>query len=304
MTNSRSFDLIDAREKKEETGSRPSISYGEYAWRRFLRNKQCVICTAYILVMVLGAILVPMFSKYSITGQDLSATMAGYFEKGHIFGTDILGRDLWVRTWYGARISLTIAFIAVIINFTFAVLYGGIAGICGGMVDIVMMRIVEIIGGIPQLIVWILLMMVLKPGIWTIVLGFAIVGWTGTAKMVRGQVLLLREQEYVKAAQVLGAGKLSIIFRHMVPNMMGLLLISMAMTVPGAIFMEAFLSYIGLGIQVPLASLGTLSNEGTKMFQSFPHMLMSPAFFISSIMLSFNLLGDGLRDMLDPKFRK
>lgn len=302
--NNRLFEPVENETEKKTSVPRESISYGKYAWRRFLKNKKCIICAIYILIILLGAIFIPMCSKYTISEQALQDSLVGYFKNGHIFGTDQLGRDMWVRTWYGARISMTIALVAVLINFTFAVMYGGIAGISGGMVDIVMMRIVEIISGIPQLVVWVLLMVVLKPGIGTIVLGFAIVGWTGTARMVRGQVLLLREQEYVKAAQLLGANKVWIILRHMVPNMMGLLLISMAMTVPGAIFMESFLSYIGLGIQVPLASLGSLSSEGTKLFQAYPHLLTSPAFFISSIMLAFNMLGDGLRDVLDPKLRK
>lgn len=298
------FTPITDEEEKKDVNLRPSISYGKYVWMRFKKNRRCVICVSVILFLILGAIIFPLLSSYSISETDYANTLVGYGQKGHIFGTDILGRDMWVRTWYGTRISLGIAFVAVLLNFSIAVVYGGISGLYGGIVDIIMMRIVEIITGIPQLIIWILLMVVLKPGVSTIIFGFAIVGWTGTARMVRGQVLLLREQEYVKASKLLGASNFRLIFRHMIPNIMGLMLLSLAMTVPGAIFMESFLSYIGLGVQIPLASLGTLSNEGTKIFQAYPHALLSPALFISIIMLVFNILGDAMRDVLDPKFRK
>lgn len=226
------------------------------------------------------------------------------YNKYHYFGTDDLGRDLWTRVWMGARVSLLIALIAAAVDFFIGITYGGVSGFFGGKVDIIMQRIIEVMIGIPYLIVVILFMLVFKPGILTIALAMTVTGWIGMSRVVRGQILKLKNQEFVLAAQTLGSSNISIIFKHLIPNTLGPILISVMFTIPGAIFAEAFLSFIGLGIAPPLASLGSLVADGVKSLQSFPFKLIAPALVISLMILSFNLVADGLRDALDPKMRK
>ena len=219
-------------------------------------------------------------------------------------GTDDLGRDLFVRAWKGARVSLLIGLVSAVINVTIGIIYGGIAGYKGGYVDIVMMRIVEIIYSIPALLWIILLMIIMGQGLTTIIVALSISGWGGMARLVRGQVLQLKQTEYVLAAQTLGASSWRIILKHLIPNAMGPIIINLTFQVPDAIFTEAFLSYIGLGVPAPLASWGTLANEGTKVLTIYPYQIVFPAILISVTMLAFNILGDGIRDSLDPKLRK
>ncbi|GAA5416639.1 hypothetical protein Pryu01_01677 [Paraliobacillus ryukyuensis] len=220
------------------------------------------------------------------------------------FGTDGLGRDLWTRTWEGTRISLFIAFLAAAIDLVIGVAYGGISGYYGGRADNVMQRIIEIITGIPNLVVLILMIIIMGSGIVSISLALAITGWTGMARIVRGEVLKLKNQEFVLASRTLGAPNGRIISRHLIPNVASLIIINTMFTIPSAIFFEAFLSFIGLGLQPPTASLGTLIDDGFKSLTTYPHMLIFPAILISVIMIAFNLLGDGLRDAFDPKMRK
>ena len=222
----------------------------------------------------------------------------------HIFGTDNLGRDLFVRAFEGGRVSLMIAFSAVFVNLIIGMIYGGISGYFGGMVDNIMMRIVEVVNGIPYLIVVVLLMMVLPPGIFTMVIAYATVGWTGMARLVRGQCLSLKNQEFVVAAEAMGATASRIIGKHLLPNALSVIIINVTLAVPSAIFTEAFLSYIGMGVPVPQPSWGMLAQEGASVFQLYPHQLLIPAIAISLTMLSFNLLGDGLRDAFDPRLRR
>lgn len=261
----------------------------------------------YILILCLlvaGAVIVPMVSPYEVSDQDILHINQGFFSEGHIFGTDNMGRDLWTRVWYGTRISLTIAFSAVVISLLIGALYGGISGYFGGTVDNIMMRIVDVIISIPYMIVVILLMVVMKPGMTTLIIAYATVGWTDMARLVRGQVIRLKEQEYVLASRVLGAAPWYVILKDLLPNTMGTILVELTLTIPGAIFTEAFLSYIGLGVQIPLASLGTLASDGIKVFQLYPHQLILPAVFLCVTMLTFNLFGDILRDVLDPRMRR
>ncbi|MDF2557087.1 MAG: peptide transporter permease [Bacillales bacterium] len=227
------------------------------------------------------------------------------YKKYHYFGTDDLGRDLWTRVWTGARVSLSIAVIAAIIDFLIGVTYGGISGFFGGKIDIILQRIVEVIYGIPYLIVVILFRIAFeKAGIVTLALAMTVTGWIGMSRLVRGQILKLKNQEFVMAAQTLGASNMSIIFKHLIPNTLGPIIISIMFTIPAAIFAEAFLSFIGLGISPPLASLGSLVNDGIKSLTFTPYKLVFPATVISVMILSFNLIADGLRDALDPKMRK
>ncbi len=225
--------------------------------------------------------------------------------KDHWFGTDGLGRDVFVRVLFGARVSLLIAFVATVVNFFIGVVYGGIAGYFGGNVDNLMMRFVDIISTIP-LILYVILISVVsdQPGLTTIIIAIGLVFWVRMARIVRGQVLSIKEQEYILAARTLGASTTRILVRHLIPNAMGPIIVSLAMMIPSAIFTEAFLSFIGLGVSVPMASWGTLANEALGGLRSYPYQLFYPAFFISITVLSFNFLGDGLRDALDPRLRK
>lgn len=226
------------------------------------------------------------------------------WNKTYFFGADDLGRDILVRVIYGARISLLIAFVATVVNFFIGVLYGGIAGYAGGRVDNFMMRIVDIINTVPLMLYVILLMVVLGSGLKPIIIALGSVYWVGMARIVRGQILSLKEQEYVLAAKSIGTRHWRILTRHLLPNAMGPIIVSMTMMIPRAIFVEAFLSFIGLGVSAPKASWGTLANDALGALRSYPHQLFFPALAICITMLAFNFLGDGLRDALDPRLRK
>ena len=227
-----------------------------------------------------------------------------WFNTRYWLGTDEFGRDIFTRLWEGGRVSFLIAFLSVMMTILFGIIYGGISGYIGGKLDIVMMRIIEILMVIPSLLYIILLLTVMEPGMKPITIVLAITSWMGTARIVRGEVLRLKHSEYVIAAETLGAGTSRIIFLHLIPNIMGPIIVNMTMMIPRMIFAEAFLSFIGLGVPAPFASWGSLVNEGAKIFTQSPHQLFIPALALSLTMLAFNILGDGLRDALDPRLRK
>ncbi|QKE73496.1 ABC transporter permease [Arthrobacter citreus] len=313
--------------------SRPSDSFWKDARRRFMRNKGAMLGFIILCILLIFTLFGPMISGHSYKDQDLKRAKLppkigvlanvkflpfdGYDQYGndvykdkgikenYWFGTDDLGRDLFTRTWSGARVSILIGLLAAVIDMLIGVTFGGISGFFGGRVDTIMQRIAEVLMGIPYLIVVILFILIFKnPGILSIALAMVITGWVSMSRIVRGQMLKLKNQEFVLASRTLGATNTQLIAKHLIPNIMGPIIVMMMFTIPSAIFSEAFLSFIGLGIAPPKASLGSLVSDGFKSLQTFPHMMIIPAIVISLLILSFNLIADGLRDALDPKSSK
>lgn len=298
-----SFEFVAATEKKAQESIRPSVSYWQDAWRRLKENKVAMISMITVFAIVLLAIIGPYLTKFDYASNDLLNSNM-YPNKEHWFGTDELGRDIFVRVMYGARISLSVGFVAAFINLTIGVVYGGVSGYYGGRVDNMMMRIVDVIYSIPMMLYVILLMVVLGKGLINVFITLGVVYWGNMARIVRGQVLSLKEQEFILAAKAAGAKKSRIILRHLIPNCMGQIIVTLTLSIPGAIFTEAFLSFIGLGVSAPMSSWGTLCNDALSTFKTFPFQLFIPAVAICITMIGFNLFGDGLRDALDPKMRK
>ncbi|MGN0143899.1 MAG: ABC transporter permease [Clostridium sp.] len=303
------FTPLTDEEKKVDVIVRPSISYWKDAWMRLKRNKVALASLCMIILIIGSAIFVPIFSQNDYAANNLAATNMKPSAE-HLFGTDQLGRDIFVRVFYGARYSLIIAVVAAFINLVIGVLYGGIAGYFGGKVDAVLMRIVDVIYSIPLTIYVIIFMAILnKPGsggsgLGTIILALSISYWIGMARIVRGDVLQLKQQEFVLASKALGASDFRILIRHLIPNCIGSIMVTLTLLIPEAVFTEAFLSFIGLGLVPPKASLGTLANEAMKAIYTYPWQLLFPAVMICLIILSFNLFGDGLNDALDPKNKR
>lgn len=303
------FAPLNEEEKEFETIVRPSVGYWKEAWSRLKANKIALISLIIILIVILLAIIVPIVSPYGYAETNHKLNNQGP-TFSHIFGTDAIGRDIFVRVMYGARYSLVIGFSAAAINLVIGVIYGGIAGFIGGRVDNIMMRIVDVLYSIPTMIYVVLIMVAFRAagigssGVGTIVLALSISYWVGMARIVRGDILQLKQQEFVLAARTLGASKKRILIKHLIPNCMGSIIVTLTLFVPSAIFTEAFLSYLGLGINAPLASLGTLCNDAMNSIYRYPYQLFFPAVMICIIILSFNLLGDGLTEALDPKHQR
>ncbi|MEF9951277.1 MAG: ABC transporter permease [Clostridium sp.] len=282
---------------------RPSVTYWQDVWRRLKSNKLAMAGLVIVIFMVLFVLVGPLISPYSYFEQNYDITNQGP-SAAHLFGTDQFGRDILTRVMHGGRISLTIGFVVSILNLVIGVVYGGIAGYVGGKVDDMMMRVVDVLYSIPMMIYVILLILVLDAGVFSIIVGISISSWVGMARIVRGQVLSLKEQEFVLAAKTLGASPFRILFKHLIPNTMGPIIVAVTLAIPSAIFTESFLSYIGLGISAPDASWGTLCSEAMKGWITYPYQLFFPAMAICVTIFAFQLLGDGLRDALDPKMRK
>ena len=297
------FVRVYVDESEKEHIAHPNLTAFEEGWLRLKKNKAAVASLFTLIAIGLLSLLAPVFSAYSYkeTNYDIIYQIPS---AAHLFGTDQFGRDLWVRTWMGTRISLLIAFVAAFLDLTVGVVYGAVSALIGGKVDAVMQRFIEILVGIPHLIIVILLMMIMPAGIWTIVVALSITGWVNMARLVRAEILKLKNQEFVLAARVLGTSTPRIIWKHLIPNTVGVIVINAMFTIPSAIFTEAFLSFIGIGMQEPKASLGVLINNGYQVLRNFPHVLIFPAIVIVLIMVCFSILGDGLRDALDPRMRK
>lgn len=281
----------------------PALGYWRDAWLRLQKDRMGMAGLIFLAALLLLAVFGPMLSSISYADQDFhESNLAPCWE--HWFGTDNLGRDLFIRVLYGARISLAIGVVASIINLVIGVLYGGISGLLGGRADRIMMNIVDVLYSVPTLLYVILLMVVFKPGLTNIFLALGLSYWLQMARIVRGQVLSIKEQEFVLAAVSMGASKWRILMKHLIPNAMGAIVVSLSLSIPDAIFTEAFLSFIGLGVSAPMASWGVLASEGVNSLRAYPFQLFFPAVAISLTMLAFNFLSDGLRDALDPKMRR
>ncbi|GGL45787.1 oligopeptide ABC transporter permease [Sporolactobacillus putidus] len=323
------FTPADISHAASEKLSSEVVSAWKDAFRRLFRNKGAMISLVILIIIIGMSIIGPMTSKYSADDQSLIRSnlppkvtalswlpflngkengVDMYQERGvkqdFWFGTDTLGRDQWTRTWDGTRISLLIALIAALADMFIGVVYGGISGYFGGAIDNVMQRIVEIISGIPYLVWVILLILILQPGLLTITIAILATNWIAMSRIVRGEMLKFKNQEFVLASRTLGAGNGRIIFRHLIPNSLGMIIVNTMFSVPNAIFFEAFLSFIGLGIRDPQASLGSLLSSAYTVLQLHPYQTLYPGLVISLLLICFNILGDGLRDAFDPKLRR
>ena len=297
------FIIIGCEDANAEEILRPSMTYWQDAWRRLKQNK---VATASLIILILIS-LMTIFGQYingfsfEVTNNDLVNAKPNLV---HWFGTDNLGRDVFSRVWAGGRVSILIGIIGALIDTVVGSIYGGLAGFHGGFIDDIMMRIVEILASIPYLVVVILVSLIFSKGIGSIIIAMTITGWVGMARLVRGQLLQIKEQEYVLAAAALGANPSRIIAKHLLPNTIGIMIVAITFDIPSFIFGEAFLSYLGQGIQSPNTSWGALAAGAQPNLMFYPYQLFFPSLFISLTMLSFTLLGDGLRDALDPRLRQ
>lgn len=297
------FTPVQQSGKAAETINRPSTTLWQDAWRRFKMNPLAMSGLAVLILITLLAIIGPFVSPYDFSTNNLEIVNQGV-SKAHIFGTDDLGRDIFTRVMYGLRISLLIGFGSVAINLTIGIFYGGIAGYVGGKLDNFMMRLIDVIFSVPDLLYVILLMVWLGAGLQNIFIVLGVLNWVPMARIVRGQILSLREREFVLAARTLGADTNRLLTKHLLPNSIGQIIVVAALQIPSAIFLEAFLSFIGLGVQPPMVSLGSMAAQGRLNIPSYPFALVFPAATIAILMLAFNFVGDGLRDAFDPKMRK
>ena len=276
----------------------------EDAWHRLLKNRAAVVSAIIMGAMVLVVLIGPMVINWEadFTDWDFTST-APSLSTGHWFGTDAVGRDILVRTLEGGRISLLVGVVATLVSLVIGVTYGSVAGFYGGITDRVMMRIVDIIYALPFMFFVILLMVVFGRNIILIFVAIGAVNWLDMARIVRGQTLSLKNTEFVEAARACGVSNRDIIRRHIVPNLLGVVMVYITLTIPQVILVESFLSFLGLGVQEPMSSWGALVNDGAQDMESAPWTLIFPAMFLTVTLYCFNYIGDGLRDALDPKDR-
>lgn len=297
------FTIEGCLDSDKEAIARPTITYAQDAWRRLKKNPVAMISLAVLVLMVLMALLGPVLCGQDYIAMDpVNKNQPPSAE--HWFGTDLLGRDLFARVCYGARVSLLIAVVCTLVQIVVGSAYGGIMAFFGGWVDDIMMRIIEIMRSLPYLLVVILVMMVLGNNIPSLLIALCVTSWCNTARAIRGVVLQLKNAEYIMAARTLGASPGRIISRHLIPNTIGILILNIATSLPNYIFQESTLGFLGIGLESPNTSLGVLISLGQASMEFYPLQLLFPALVLVLIVLSFNLLGDGLRDALDPRLRK
>ncbi|GGF77909.1 oligopeptide transport system permease protein OppC [Paenibacillus albidus] len=297
------FRKVGIDEKDAEVIQRESLSAWQDAWQRLRQNKMAMTAMIIMILIVIMAIVAPHLVPYTYDSNDLMSTNKPP-SSDHWFGTDDFGRDVFVRTWMGARISLIVGLAAALIDLIIGIIYGGIMGFFGGRIDTVMNKFSEILYSIPYLLVVIMLLVVLEPSLGTIILALTITGWINMSWIVRGEIMQLKNREFILASRSMGAGWKRLLFRHLLPNAMGPIIVTVTLSVPSAIFSEAFLSFLGLGVQAPVASLGSMISDSLTGWMYYPWRMLAPAIVISLTMLSFNIFGDGLRDALDPKLKK
>ena len=297
------FVIIGCKDTDKEAIARPTITYGQDAWRRLKKNPIAMISLGVLVLMALVALLGPL-----LCGQDFAAmepTLKNLPPSAqHWFGTDMLGRDLFARVCVGARISLLIALVCTLVQVVVGCAYGGIMAYFGGWVDNIMMRVIEVLMSLPYLLVVIIVMLVLGNSVPSLLAALCVTSWCNTARAMRGVILQLKSSEYVMAAQALGAPARRVIMKHLLPNTIGILILNIATSIPNYIFQESTLGFLGIGLQPPDTSLGVLLSLGQAAMEFYPLQLIFPAGALVLIVLAFNLLGDGLRDALDPKLRK
>ena len=297
------FDPLPQEDRDAQFVAIKSKSFARNVWESFSRNRLALVGLILLALLVCAAVFGPMLSPYPYDGMDAmsrnqSSTAA------HWFGTDQMGRDILTRVLYGARVSLLVGFASTALNLLIGVLYGSIAGYVGGRVDMVMMRIVDVIYAVPAMIYMILLMLIFGSNIYSVMLGICVNGWINMARIVRSQVMSLKEQEFSVAAFVIGASRRRILFRHLLLNSLGPIIVTVTLMIPQAIFTEAFLSFIGIGISAPMASLGTLAQDAKMLMNVYPMQMVWPVLVICIVIFSLNFIGEGLETALNPRGKR
>ncbi len=296
------FELADQSKFDADEVVRPNISYWQDAWRRLKKNKLAMLSMGILLILFIMSVIGPGLSgqNYTTLVPEIKNQPPG---STYWLGTDYLGRDLFSRLWKGLRFSIIVAVVAASLKVLIGCIYGAVMAYLGGFVDDIMMRIVEVLNSIPYLIVTLIILVVLGNGYLPLLFALCITNWTSTARMVRGQILKLRESEYIMASAALGASSARVIIKHLIPNTLSLLILDLATSIPYIIFDETVLSFLGIGLQPPAFSLGTLLSAGQEAMAFYPAHLLYPSILLCLLVLSFNILGDGLRDALDPQLR-
>ena len=297
------FDPLPQEDRDTEFIAMESRSFGRNVWDSFSRNRLALIGLICLVLIVLTALIGPAVSPYPYDGMDALSRNQGS-SAAHFFGTDQMGRDIFTRVLYGTRVSLMVGFASTALNLVIGVLYGGIAGYVGGRTDMIMMRIVDVIYAVPAMIYMILLMLIFGSNVYSVMLGICVNGWVNMARIVRAQVMSLKEREFAVAAFVIGADRWRILFRHLLLNCLGPVIVTVTLMIPQAIFTEAFLSFIGIGISAPMASLGTLAQDAKMLMNVYPMQMVWPVLVICIVIFSLNFIAEGLETALDPRGRK
>ena len=297
------FEVVGYSLEEANRIDRPTISYWQDAWRRLKKNPVAMASLVVLALLIVMCIIGPYIRGYDFITKNVKMKNRGCSAE-YWFGTDYLGRDLFSRVWMGARASIIIALVATALKLVVGTIYGAIMAHFGGWVDDLMMRIIEVINSLPSLLITILIMMILGNNLFALLVALSITAWCSTARQVRGMIKQLKETEYVYAAEVLGASPMRIISKHYVTNMLGILILNASTAIPGFIFTEAGLSFLGIGLTAPEISLGVLISLGQQTIDFYPTQLLFPCLVLCIIVMAFNLLGDGLRDALDPKLRQ